>query len=113
MEHPDTISKAVLQRGLDAQTAFQIVSIDIADIEVGENIGARLQADQAEADTRVARARAEERRSVAIAREQEMKAATAENRARVIQAEALVPKSIGEAFRAGRMSNAGPGSPTA
>jgi uncharacterized protein YqfA (UPF0365 family) len=107
MEHPDTISKAVLQRGLDAQTAFQIVSIDIADIEVGENIGARLQADQAEADTRVARARAEERRSVAIAREQEMKAATAENRARVLQAEALVPKSIGEAFRAGRMANAG------
>ena len=103
MEHPDTISKAVLQRGLDAQTAFQIVSIDIADIEVGENIGARLQADQAEADTRVARAKAEERRSVAIAREQEMKAATADNRARLLQAEALVPKSIGEAFRAGRV----------
>ena len=105
MEHPDTISKAVLQRGLDAQTAFQIVSIDIADIEVGENIGARLQADQAEADTRVARAKAEERRSVAIAREQEMKASTAENRARLFQAEALVPKSIGDAFRAGRVRN--------
>ena len=104
MEHPDTISKAVLQRGLDAQTAFQIVSIDIADIEVGENIGARLQADQAEADTRVARAKAEERRSVAIAREQEMKAATAENRARLLEAEALVPRSIGDAFRAGRVS---------
>ena len=104
MEHPDTISKAVLQRGLDAQTAFQIVSIDIADIEVGENIGARLQADQAEADTRVARAKAEERRSVAIAREQEMKAATADNRARLLQAEALVPKSIGDAFRAGRVT---------
>lgn len=104
MEHPDTISKAVLQRGLDAQTAFQIVSIDIADIEVGENIGARLQADQAEADTRVARAKAEERRAVAIAREQEMKAATAENRARFIDAEALVPKSIGDAYRAGRIS---------
>ncbi|MBM4022653.1 MAG: UPF0365 family protein [Planctomycetes bacterium] len=102
MEHPDTISKAVLQRGLDAQTAFQIVSIDIADIEVGENIGARLQADQAEADTRVARAKAEERRSVAIAREQEMKAAVSENRARLLEAEALVPKSIGDAFRAGR-----------
>ena len=102
MEHPDNISKAVLRRGLDAQTAFQIVSIDIADIEVGENIGARLQADQAEADTRVARAKAEERRSVAIAREQEMKAATAENRARLLEAEALVPKSIGDAFRAGR-----------
>ncbi len=104
MEHPDTISKAVLQRGLDAQTAFQIVSIDIADIEVGENIGARLQADQAEADTRVARAKAEERRAVAIAREQEMKASTAENRARLIDAEALVPKSIGEAYRAGRIA---------
>lgn len=104
MEKPDTISKAVLQRGLDAQTAFQIVSIDIADIEVGENIGARLQADQAEADTRVARAKAEERRSVAIAREQEMKASTADNRARLLQAEALVPKSIGDAFRAGRVT---------
>ena len=106
MEHPDTISKAVLQRGLDAQTAFQIVSIDIADIEVGENIGARLQADQAEADTRVARAKAEERRAFAIAREQEMKAATAENRTRVLQAESLVPKAMGEAFRAGRMTTA-------
>ena len=104
MEHPDTISKAVLQRGLDAQTAFQIVWIDIADIEVGENIGARLQADQAEADTRVARAKAEERRSVAIAREQEMKATTADNQARLLQAEALVPKSIGDAFRAGRVT---------
>jgi len=105
MEHPDTISKAVLQRGLDAQTAFQIVSIDIADIEVGENIGARLQADQAEADTRVAQAKAEERRSFAIAREQEMKAATAENRTRVLQAESLVPKAMGEAFRAGRLES--------
>ncbi len=103
MDHHDTISKAVLQRGLDAQTAFQIVSIDIADIEVGENIGARLQADQAEADTRVARAKAEERRSVAIAREQEMKAAVSENRAHVLEAESLVPKSIGEAYRAGRI----------
>jgi uncharacterized protein YqfA (UPF0365 family) len=106
MEHPDKISKAVLQRGLDAQTAFQIVSIDIADIDVGENIGARLQADQAEADTRVARAKAEERRSFAIAKEQEMKAATAENRARLVEAEALVPKSIGGAFRAGRLETA-------
>jgi uncharacterized protein YqfA (UPF0365 family) len=103
MEHPDTISKAVLARGLDAQTAFQIVSIDIADIEIGENIGARLQADQAEADTRVARAKAEERRSVAIAREQEMKASVSENKARLLEAEALVPKSIGEAYRAGRI----------
>jgi len=107
MEHPDTISKAVLERGLDAQTAFQIVSIDIADIEIGENIGARLQADQAEADTRVARAKAEERRSVAIAREQEMKAAVSENKARLLQAEALVPKSIGEAYRAGRIGRRG------
>ena len=105
MEHPDQISKAVLHRGLDAQTAFQIVSIDIADIDVGENIGARLQADQAEADTRVARAKAEERRSFAIAREKEMKASTAENRARVLQAEALVPKAMGAAFRAGRMES--------
>jgi uncharacterized protein YqfA (UPF0365 family) len=105
MEHPDTISKAVLHRGLDAQTAFQIVSIDIADIEVGENIGARLQADQAEADTRVARAKAEERRAVAIAREQEMKAAVAQNKARLLDAEALVPKGIGEAFRAGRVGS--------
>jgi len=109
MEHPDTISKAVLQRGLDAQTAFQIVSIDIADIEVGENIGARLQADQAEADTRVARAKAEERRAFAIAREQEMKAATAENRTRLIQAEALVPQAMGAAFRAGRLTAGGGG----
>ena len=107
LENPDVISKTVLGRRLDANTAFEIVSIDIADIEVGENIGARLQADQAEADTRVARAKAEERRSVAIAREQEMKAATAENQARLLQAEALVPKSIGDAFRAGRV--AGPG----
>ena len=96
-----------LARRLDANTAFEIVSIDIADIDVGANIGARLQADQAEADTRVARAKAEERRSVAIAREQEMKAATSENRARLLQAEALVPKSIGEAFRAGRLDKLG------
>ena len=81
MEHPDRISKAVLERGLDAQTAFEIVSIDIADIDVGQNIGARLQADQAEADTRVARAKAEQRRALAMAREQEMKAQVARNRA--------------------------------
>src|SRR5580698_4570380 len=94
MENPDRISKAVLDRGLDAHTAFEIVSIDIADIDVGANIGARLQADQAEADTRVARARAEERRSFAIAREQEMKARTTENRARVVLAEAQVPLAM-------------------
>jgi uncharacterized protein YqfA (UPF0365 family) len=101
MENPDSISKAVLQRGLDAHTAFEIVSIDIADIEVGENIGARLQADQAEADTRVARAKAEERRAIAIAREQEMKALTAENRSRVLTAEAEVPLAMAQAFREG------------
>jgi len=104
MEKPDLISKAVLARGLDAQTAFEIVSIDIADIEVGENIGARLQADQAEADTRVARARAEERRAVAIAREQEMRAKVAENRARVVLAEAEVPLAMAAAFREGNLA---------
>jgi uncharacterized protein YqfA (UPF0365 family) len=102
MENPDRISKAVLERGLDAHTAFEIVSIDIADIDVGENIGARLQADQAEADTRVARARAEERRSFAIALEQEMKAKVAESRAHVVEAEAQVPMAMAAAFRAGR-----------
>ncbi len=101
MENPHNISKAVLDRGLDAHTAFEIVSIDIADIDVGENIGARLQADQAEADTRVARAKAEERRANAIAREQEMKARVAENRAQVILAEADVPMAMAEAFRSG------------
>jgi len=103
MENPHRISKAVLDRGLDAHTAFEIVSIDIADIDVGENIGARLQADQAEADTRVARAKAEERRANAIAREQEMKARVAENRARVILAEAEVPMAMAEAFRSGNV----------
>ena len=111
MEKPDLISKAVLARGLDAQTAFEIVSIDIADIEVGENIGARLQADQAEADTRVARARAEQRRAVAIAQEQEMKARTAENRARVVLAEAEVPLAMASAFREGSFVIRGNGAP--
>jgi len=106
MENPDMISKAVLARGLDAQTAFEIVSIDIADIDVGENIGARLQADQAEADTRVARAKAEERRAFAIAREQEMKAKVSENRANVLMAEAQVPLAIASAFREGNFANA-------
>jgi uncharacterized protein YqfA (UPF0365 family) len=101
MENPDRISKAVLLKGLDVQTAFKIVSIDIADIDVGENIGARLRADQAEADTRVARAEAEERRAFAIAREQEMKASVSENRARVLLAEAEVPLAMAEAFRKG------------
>jgi uncharacterized protein YqfA (UPF0365 family) len=101
LENPDRISRAVLQRGLDAHTAFEIVSIDIADIDVGENIGARLQADQAEADTRVARAKAEQRRAEAIATEQEMKAMVAENRALLVLAEADVPKAMAEAFRQG------------
>ncbi len=103
MENPDKISKAVLNRGLDAQTSFEIVSIDIADIDVGENIGARLQADQAEADTRVARAKAEERRAFAIAREQEMKAAVARNRAGVVLAESQVPLAMAAAFREGNL----------
>ncbi|HEY2882295.1 MAG TPA: flotillin-like protein FloA [Pirellulales bacterium] len=103
LENPDRISKAVLERGLDANTAFQIVSIDIADVEPGQNIGARLQADQAEADTRVARAKAEERRAFAIAKEQEMKAAVQENRALVIKAEAQVPMAMAHAFRLGNL----------
>jgi uncharacterized protein YqfA (UPF0365 family) len=103
MENPDRISKAVLKRGLDAHTAFEIVSIDIADIDVGENIGARLQADQAEADTRKAQALAEKRRADAIAKEQEMKAKVAENRAAVILAQAEVPMAMAEAFRAGNL----------
>ncbi|MCE9546548.1 MAG: flotillin-like protein FloA [Planctomycetia bacterium] len=102
LENPDRISKAVLARGLDAHTAFEIVSIDIADIDVGENIGARLRADQAEADTRKARAEAEVRRAEAIAREQEMRAKVAENRSRVVLSEAEVPLAMAEAFRAGR-----------
>ena len=103
MENPDMVSRAVLERGLDAQTAFEIVSIDIADIDVGQNIGARLQADQAEADTRVARAKAEERRAFATAREQEMKAEVARNRARVVLAEAEVPLAMAAAFREGNL----------
>ena len=103
LANPDRISKAVLERGLDAQTAFEIVSIDIADVDVGENIGARLQADQAEADTRVARANAEKRRAEAIAMEQEMKADVAAKRAELVKAESQVPNAMAEAFRAGNM----------
>ena len=103
LENPDRISKAVLERGLDAHTAFEIVSIDIADIDVGENIGARLQADQAEADTRVAQAKAEQRRAEAVAAEQEMKARVQENRARLVMAEAEVPMAMADAFRQGNM----------
>ena len=107
MENPEKISKAVLTRGLDARTAFQIVSIDIADIDVGENIGARLQADQAEADTRVARAKAEERRALATAREQEMTAEVARNRAQVVLAEAEIPMAMADAFRQGNLEGRG------
>jgi uncharacterized protein YqfA (UPF0365 family) len=107
MENPDRISKAVLKRGLDAHTAFEIVSIDIADIDVGENIGARLQADQAEADTRKAQALAEQRRANAIALEQEMRARTAENRAAVYLAQAEVPRAMADAFRQGNLERVG------
>ena len=103
MENPDMVSRAVLDRGLDAQTAFEIVSIDIADIDVGQNIGARLQADQAEADTRVAQAKAEVRRAMATSREQEMKANVARNRAKVVLAEAEVPMAMAAAFREGNL----------
>ena len=105
LENPTLIAHAVLAKGLDAQTAFEIVSIDIADIDVGENVGARLQADQAEADMRVARAKAEERRAKAVANEQQMKALTAENRAKVVLAESEVPKAIAAAFLAGNLRN--------
>ncbi len=103
LANPDRISKAVLGRRLDSQTAFEIVSIDIADIDVGENIGARLQAEQAEADMRVARAKAEERRAMAVAAEQEKLALLEENRAKVVEAEAEVPKAIAEAFHSGAL----------
>lgn len=103
LENPDMISKAVLARRLDSQTAFEIVSIDIADIDVGDNIGARLQADQAEADTRVARARAEGRRAMAAAAEREMLAQIEESRAQLVKAEAEVPKAMAESFRSGRL----------
>jgi uncharacterized protein YqfA (UPF0365 family) len=103
LEHPDLISARVLDSGLDAGTAFEILSIDIADIEVGENVGARLQADQAEADLRRARAEAEIRRAQAVAREQQMKAAVQENRAKVLLAEAEIPASIARAFRSGHI----------
>ena len=104
LENPDRISRAVLERGLDAHTAFEIVSIDIADIDVGENIGARLQADQAEADTRVAQAAAEKRRADAIAREQQMKADVALQRAQLVRAEAEVPQAMATAFREGNLT---------
>ena len=103
LENPDRISKTVLGKGLDAGTAFEILSIDIADIDVGRNIGAALQTDQGEADKRIAQAKAEERRAMAVAKEQEMVAAVQEMRARVVEAEAEVPRAMAEAFRSGRL----------
>lgn len=103
LENPDTISKTVLSKGLDAGTAFEILSIDIADIDVGRNIGAQLQTDQAEADKRIAQAKAEERRAMAVAREQEMKASVQEMRAKVVEAEAEVPKAMATALREGKI----------
>lgn len=103
LENPDVISKAVLQKQLDAGTAFEILSIDIADVDVGENIGAKLQTDQAEADKQVAQAMAEKRRAMAVAQEQEMKARVEENQALVVLAEAEVPKALAEAFRKGNL----------
>ena len=103
LENPDKISKLVLQRGLDAGTAFEILSIDIADIDVGTNIGAKLQIDQASADLKVAEAKAEERRAMAVALEQENRAKTVEMRAKVIEAEAEVPKALADAFRTGNL----------
>lgn len=103
LENPDSISKVVLSKGLDAGTAFEILSIDIADVDVGTNIGAILQADQAEADLKVARAKAEERRAAAVASEQEMIAEVAKMRAKVVEAEAEIPKAIAEAFRKGNL----------
>src|SRR5499427_1867249 len=103
LENPDRISKTVLAKGLDSNTAFEILSIDIADVDVGDNIGAKLQTEQAEADKRVAQAKAEVRRAAAVAVEQEMKAKTQEMRAKVVEAEAQVPMAMAEAFRAGHL----------
>lgn len=103
LENPDSISKLVLNKGLDAGTAFEILSIDIADIDIGKNIGAGLQIDQAEADKNIAQAKAEERRAMAVALEQEMKAKAQEARAKVIEAEAQIPLAISEAFRSGNL----------
>ena len=101
LENPDRISKAVLAKGLDSGTAFEILSIDIADVDIGENIGAKLQAEQADADKRVAQAKAEVRRAAAVAAEQEMRARTQEMRAKVVEAEAQVPEAMAQAFRSG------------
>jgi len=103
LENPDSISKTVLNKGLDAGTAFEILSIDIADVDIGRNIGATLQTDQAEADKKIAQAKAEERRAMAVAREQEMKASVQEMHAKVVEAEAQVPLALAEAFRKGNI----------
>ena len=103
LQNPELISQTVMAKGLDAGTAFEILSVDIADVDVGENIGAKLQADQAEADKRIAQAKAEERRAMAVAREQEMAAQVRESRAKVVLAEAEVPKAIAQAFREGNL----------
>jgi uncharacterized protein YqfA (UPF0365 family) len=103
LENPDTISKLVLRKGLDAGTAFEILSIDIADIDIGKNIGAQLQMDQAQADKNIAQAKAEERRAMAVALEQEMKARIQEQRAKVVEAEAEVPRAMAEAFKNGNL----------
>jgi uncharacterized protein YqfA (UPF0365 family) len=103
LENPDLISRTVLNKGLDAGTAFEILSIDIADVDVGRNIGAQLQTDQAEADKRIAQAKAEERRALAVAREQEMKASVQEQRAKVVEAEAEVPRAMAQALREGKL----------
>ena len=103
LEHPDSISKVVLAKGLDAGTAFEILSIDIADIDIGKNIGAVLQIDQANADKNIAQARAEERRAMAVALEQEMKAKAQEARAQVIEAEREIPLAMADAFRSGNL----------
>lgn len=103
LENPDRISKTVLEKGLDSGTAFEILSIDIADVDVGENVGAKLETERAEADKRIAQAKAEGRRAMAVAQEQEMRARTQEMRAKVVEAEAEIPKAISEAFRKGRL----------
>ena len=103
LENPDSISRVVLEKGLDAGTAFEILSIDIADVDIGKNIGATLQMDQAEADKNIAQAKAEERRAMAVAQEQEMKAKAQEARAKVIEAEAEIPLAISESFRSGNL----------
>jgi uncharacterized protein YqfA (UPF0365 family) len=103
LENPDMVSRTVLSKGLDSGTAFEILSIDIADVDVGKNIGAQLQTDQAEADKRIAQAKAEERRAMAVAKEQEMVASVQEMRAKVVEAEAEVPKALADALREGKM----------